>query len=73
MSDGFLLTLKATPPNVTCGEGQRRDPPCCVNYVAAVLARTVIEVQERWTPINSDTLNCTGFGLGQQPCQTEQK
>ena len=55
------------------GEGQRRNPPCCTTYIATVLARPVLEVQERWATINGDTLGRTDFGLGQQLCQTAPK
>ena len=47
------------------GEGRRRNPPVDVAYVAAVLARPVMEVVERWTRIR-DPLRRAGFGLGGQ-------
>jgi len=43
------------------GEGQRRNPPCDIKYIATVLARTVTEVENRWTCINGDALGRRGF------------
>ena len=45
------------------GEGQRRKPPVDVDYIAAVLARTPVEVAARWDAIK-DPLRRGGFGFG---------
>lgn len=45
------------------GEGQRRQPPCDVKYIANILARPVAEVQARWNELNKDKLGRSGFGL----------
>lgn len=45
------------------GDGQLRRPPCDTRYVAAVLARTVAEVEARWAHLNADPLGRKGFGL----------
>lgn len=45
------------------GEGQLRQPPCDVAYVAAVLARPVAEVAAKWAALNGDPLGRKGFGI----------
>jgi len=44
------------------GDGQRRDPPCDTAYVAAVLGRSVEEVEDRWATIRPGPYG-GGFGL----------
>lgn len=43
------------------GEGQRRQPPCDVAYVATVLQRTEAEVAARWAELQADPLGRVGF------------
>lgn len=43
------------------GDGQLRQPPCDFAYIAAVLARSVTEVEARWKEINTDILGRKGF------------
>ena len=46
------------------GEGQRRQPPCDIPYIAGVLARrSLSEVSHMWNVIHVDSLGRTGFGL----------
>lgn len=43
------------------GEGQRRQPPCDIDYIATVLGRPVEEVAARWEWLNKDELGRAGF------------
>ena len=50
--------------NALEGDGQLRQPPCDIAYIAAVLARPCAEVEERWAALKRDPLDREGFGLG---------
>jgi hypothetical protein len=43
------------------GQGQRRQPPCDVAFVARVLARPEAEVAERWAHLQKDALGREAF------------
>ena len=43
------------------GEGQVRQPPVDIAYIAAVLGRTKSEVQAEWKRMNGDQLGRQGF------------
>lgn len=43
------------------GEGQQRDPVVDIAYIATTLARTELEVVEKWDQLNKDALGREGF------------
>ena len=56
----------STLRNALAGEGQERDPPCDVAYIAAVLARPVKEVAAHWASLRADPLGRPGFGAREE-------
>ena len=46
------------------GEGQDREPPVDVAYIARVLQRDPTEVRQRWGALTAHVLGRSGFGLG---------
>lgn len=43
------------------GEGQEREPKVDAKYMAKVLARPLLEVEDKWREINADCLGRKGF------------